>query len=253
MSGSAPDIPEEIHILAGEYVLGALDMAEMRAVRRRAAVDAGLAAAITAWEQRLAPLADAVSPTTPPPALWARIEAAVLPVRDESAEPVSLQVPAERLVPPVRPTRPLRALQPRRVWPWQLATVASLALAASVTAFSLIPRVTPLAEVAALTPPNAVAPGFVAEARPDGSMVLTAVAPAPVPDGQDMELWILRKGATAPASLGVLLAGKRRMALPAMPAPGTQLMVSLEPKGGSRTGAPTGPVLYAGKFGPPSF
>jgi len=29
---------------------------------------------------------------------------------------------------------------------------------------------------------------------------------------------------------------------------GTQLLVSLEPKGGSPTGQPTGPVVYAGRL-----
>jgi len=37
--------------------------------------------------------------------------------------------------------------------------------------------------------------------------------------------------------------------LAAMPASGTALLVSLEPPGGSPTGAPTGPVVYAGKLG----
>jgi anti-sigma-K factor RskA len=31
-----------------------------------------------------------------------------------------------------------------------------------------------------------------------------------------------------------------------MPANGTQLLISLEPLGGSPSGAPTGPVVYAG-------
>ncbi|HET9018696.1 MAG TPA: anti-sigma factor [Acetobacteraceae bacterium] len=251
MSGTPhPDIPEELQVLAGEYVLGALDAAEMRAVRRRAAVDPLLAAAITGWERRLSPLAEVVAPKTPPAALWSRIEAAVAALPEEAAEPPSLHAPAERLVPPARPPHPPRAVRPRRVWPWQLATAASLALAAGLAAFALLPRQAPPIEVAALTPPNAAAPGFVAEARPDGSVVLTALAPQPVPADRDMELWILPRGQTAPSSLGVLPAKGTRVVLPTAPAPGTQIMVSLEPKGGSKTGAPTGPVLYAGSFGP---
>ena len=53
-------------------------------------------------------------------------------------------------------------------------------------------------------------------------------------------------GATKPASLGVIPA-EGKVVPPGIKA-GTMLLVSLEPKGGSPTGQPTGPVLYAGKL-----
>jgi anti-sigma-K factor RskA len=40
----------------------------------------------------------------------------------------------------------------------------------------------------------------------------------------------------------------RMLTLPARPPTGTQLLISLEPRGGSPTGQPTGPVLYGGKL-----
>ena len=46
----------------------------------------------------------------------------------------------------------------------------------------------------------------------------------------------------------VLPPGGRQITLAAMPPSETDLMVSLEPPGGSPTGAPTGPVVYAGKL-----
>ena len=57
---------------------------------------------------------------------------------------------------------------------------------------------------------------------------------------------------SAPKSLGVIPdSGVGRVALPATPdvslANVPALAVSLEPAGGSPTGAPTGPVLYSGK------
>ncbi len=240
MSGS--DVPDELHVLAGEYVLGALDMAEMRAVRRRANTDPDLARAIAAWEEHLSPLADGIVPVAPPAALWSRIADAVAVLPEESAEPVGLHAPAERLV--ARPPAP----PPRRVWPWQAATAASLALAAGIAAFALLPEQPPPPRVAALTPAGTTTPGFLAETGRDGGMMLTALSTLQVPAGRDLELWVLPKGAKAPTSLGVLPAGGRRVTLPVPPAPGTQLMVSLEPKGGSPSGAPTGPVLYAGSF-----
>jgi hypothetical protein len=56
MSGTPGQIPEELHVLAGEYVLGALDAGEMRAVRQQATLIPMLATAIEGWERRLAPM-----------------------------------------------------------------------------------------------------------------------------------------------------------------------------------------------------
>ena len=65
-----------------------------------------------------------------------------------------------------------------------------------------------------------------------------------VPADRDLELWSLMRDDARPRSLGVLPMEGRRMK--ATLAPGTRLLVSLEPKGGSPTGQPTGPVLYGG-------
>jgi anti-sigma-K factor RskA len=67
--------------------------------------------------------------------------------------------------------------------------------------------------------------------------------------GKSLELWAVpREG--SPRSLGIVQAEKHALKLPA---PADQalgdiplLAVSLEPQGGSTTGAPTGPVLYSG-------
>jgi len=225
---------EDPELLAGEYVLGTLEAEEMAAVRRRAATDAALAAAIARWEQRLAPLADVVLPQAPPPALWQRIERSV-------AQPPA---PAND---PGRPPPTWRSLRL-----WQGTTAAALTLAAAFAAVAFLPRphqsVHQSMQVAALYPPSAPAPGFMAKAMPDGTLIVAAVAPAPVPAGRDMELWILPPGAAQPASLGMLPASGHRITMAKMPPAGTELMISLEPAGGSPTGAPTGPVVYAGKL-----
>ncbi len=278
MNGTPAPIPEELHVLAGEYVLGVLDAAEMRAVRRQAMVNPSLAAAIAGWERRLAPMTGAVAPMPPPDALWSRIADAIAPVPDEAEETLARPAtPSPRLVhtqpepPPVRPRayqsepwRPdvERLPPPRRqraVWPWQIATAGALAFAAGVAALVLMPTLalrTPLRSltarfvprVAAIMPPDSHTPGFLAQARADGTVVLTALAQVDVPAGKSLELWILPPGATTPKSLGVLPAAGRQVTLARMPATGTDLMVSLEPSGGSPTGAPTGPVVFAGKL-----
>ncbi len=270
MSEGKPPVPEELHVLAGEYVLGALDQAEMRAVRKRALADPDFAAVIADWERKLAPMAEAVPPVPPPEALWSRIEHAIAPMPSEPGDealpwppaPPATQVhPIAPLVARPRATSGTVAARKVRVWPWKLATVASLAMAAGFAAIAVMPTLAPqlgipagvLApapmRVAALTPPDAHMPGFFATARPDGTIVLRAMTNVPVPSGHDLQLWILPPGATVPTSLGVLASTGGRVTLPHMPGNGTQLMVSMEPQGGSPTGAPTGPVLYAGSIG----
>src|SRR5262245_65495739 len=64
---------DEIDVLAGEYVLGTLDADERAEASVRRRRDPALNAAIEAWEQRLAPLADTVPPVAAPEKVWAAI------------------------------------------------------------------------------------------------------------------------------------------------------------------------------------
>jgi anti-sigma-K factor RskA len=86
-------------------------------------------------------------------------------------------------------------------------------------------------------------------ARQDAHLSVRALDPAILVAGRSLELWAVpRQG--GPKSLGLLeaehatlkLAGDADRALGDVPL----LAVSLEPRGGSPTGAPTGPVLYSG-------
>jgi anti-sigma-K factor RskA len=228
MSG-AEDDPD---LLAGEYVLGVLDAAGSAAVRLQAQADPRLAAAITDWQDRLAPLAALVAPVAPPPALWARIEAAL---------PTPVATSAE-----IRPL--LRAWRSAAVW--RGTTAAALALAAAFAAVTFLRPAPPppAVAVASLGPTGAPGSAFVAELAANGTVTLCPLAPLDVPSDRDLELWALPTGAARPVSLGVITAEGRRVTLPGLPASGTQLLVSLEPKGGSPTGQPTGPVVYGGRL-----
>jgi anti-sigma-K factor RskA len=82
-----------------------------------------------------------------------------------------------------------------------------------------------------------------------GTMRLTVLAGEASPD-KDYELWAIH-GTDAPMSMGVIPAAGRteKVLAPdhrAMIAPGTVLAVTLEPKGGSPTGSPTGPMMAKG-------
>ena len=280
MSGRGHDGAEETQMLAAEYVIGALDNSTTADIRARAEADPALDAAIAAWERRLAPMVSVLTPLPPPPALWDRLEQAIAP--SEVTSPPPLRVVASRPAPALPAARPpAMAPRPRRVWPWQAATGASLALAAGLAAITVLPRLSspsspaaepapglriasllpvredaakvddqlPRAQMAVAAAPTSTVPGFFAAALPDGRLVVTALGTGTLPPGRDLELWSLPKGARAPSPLGVLTAGRGQVVLRSAPAPGTQLLVSLEPQGGSPTGVPTGPVLYSGTVG----
>ncbi len=272
MSGP-PDLPgagvpdEPAEDLAAEYVLGCLDAPAMAEARRRIAAEPGFAREVSDWERRLLPLAALVPERAPPSALWDRLERSVAELRATGTATATDGSPAGTA--DARPA-PLLAAVPgvgrpqdsglqdsgragvvdatalrRSVRRWRLATAASLALAAGVAGLALR-RPVETRSVAALAPSGSQSGLFLAMARPDGTLVLRAVSAVGVPKGRDLQLWSLPDGATVPASLGVLPADGKQVQ--ASPAAGGQLLVSLEPAGGSPTGAPTGPVVYSGRL-----
>lgn len=204
--------PEQDDALAAEYVLGVLDLPDRIAAEARAAQDAAFAARITAWEDRLADLNDGFA-QAPAPNLMPQIEA--------------------RLFGKPAPKR-------RPLFGWLTGALTAAAVAIAAVAF-LAPA--PQAPLVATLGGEADPLRF--EARYNGAQLIVArVAGTPAPQGQVQELWIIAPDA-APVSLGLLGDGPLVVDYPETP-DGWTLAVSLEPAGGSPTGAPTGPVLAAG-------
>lgn len=241
MSDTALDFSpsgDEPEIVAAEYVLGTLDLAEAEAARLRIEADRGFAALVTAWERRLAPLAALVAAITPPAGLWARIE-------DSTGRAATSAAPA----PGPRPANDNGGGF------WRVTALAFMAIAAGLAAFIVLrPPPRPIVAeavvsrpyVAVLSPASGGAAVLLAVADSNGAIRITPSAAIVVPADRDLELWSLPAGAAKPASLGVLpVSGK---SVRANGAEGMQLLVSLEPKGGSPTGQPTGAVVYAGKL-----
>jgi len=208
--------------LAAEYVLGTL---RSRARRRfeRWLMSPQVGALVKAWEERLAGLEPKLAPVTPPDAVWHGIE--------------------ERLE--------LRKMQRRPAARW-------LAIAASVAFFvvaGILLTYRPSVDVRQLTRTQesllqADAQTIYWRVEVLGNhqeLELHVENVYDLPAGKAHELWALPEGG-APVSLGLLpRAGEQRRVLtPAQQsalAGAKQIAVSLEPEGGSPTGAPTGPVL----------
>jgi anti-sigma-K factor RskA len=215
MTGEAPLTPEEEEeALAAELALGLLAGEERAAAEARAARDPGFAARVEGWRARLAPLDDEVAEVPPPASLRARVLATALPA------------------PPAPRRLPWRAA----LIPGALAGGLAAALAFALYLAAPAPRGV---EVARLATQDA---RLVYEVRHEGGALTVArTAGEGAAPGQVHELWIIAPGA-APVSLGLLDRGGLSVPYPVPPA-GWTLAVSVEPAGGSPTGAPTGPVI----------
>ena len=214
---------------AGEFVLGTLDERAWAAAERRLEVDREFAVAVARWEGRLAPLALMVEPATPPGWVWRRL--AVETSGGRGAE---------------RGPRP--ALW-RSVGVWRAATAASLALAAGLALVVSLERMRVPQGGTALVTLGRPEAAFVVAREAGGALDVRAVAPGAVPAGRQFELWGLAAGAKVPVALGMVSDGFARVPARLVPAGAVTILVSEEPVGGSRTGLPTGRVVYGGSLG----
>lgn len=216
--------------LAAELALG---------VAERRATDPRLAAEVARWHGRFAALFEAVQSAPPPASLWSRIDSATRPARDNV---VTLR---------------------RKIGRWRLATAAMTALAASLGLFIMQqPR-----NVSPLTPrPAQSEPGaspmvamlgqdqemkVVASWDPMSRQLVLAVAGKISADpAHSHELWIIPADGR-PRSIGTMPEGKQMHmrladALASLLQQGSTIAITVEPRGGSPTGKPTGPMVASG-------
>jgi anti-sigma-K factor RskA len=217
---------DDLDDLAGEYVLGTLAGADRVAFEARLQRDAEARRAVALWAQHLQPLADAVTPAIPAPQLWQRIERQLgLPVRTRRRAPM-----------------------------WIAAAVAAAIVAIAFLFPDLIMR-PDVNAVAQLASPTGGEPAFVVSVLDDQQKLLIRAASVTPQPNNSYELWAVPPTG-APISLGVVeQSGETERAVPENVRPlltvGGTLAVSLEPAGGSTTGAPT-TVMFVGALTPPS-
>jgi anti-sigma-K factor RskA len=207
--------------LAADYAIGLMPAAARRRFEQLLLEDAALRVELAQWQESLASLTDALPEQPVPDRVWKGITARI--------EPQVLHVP-----------------QKRPFWNWLRVTAAVCSLVIAVTLGVIYNRDSARYSATLLTAD--AQPALKVEAHKNylnvEPLTLAAVEP-----GRSLELWAIADG--KPVSLGVIPAdGKGRVELSdaqkALIAKPITLAVSLEPKGGSPTGQPTGPVLYQG-------
>jgi len=276
-----PDDPDDA--LAAEYVLGVLDARAQAIAAAKVNGDPAFRAKVEEWSARLAPMADALDPVTPPDSLRDAVMGRVF----ETATPIR---------------RGRSRAGGRSFWSgpriWQLATAAVLLLAIGA-GFEGFRRYQDLrtanldlqaeardlrAELSAADTALAAAQQEVEEANATMQLLLNRESPVligtlrgtdapvsyqalywettrtltlhrdgpPPPAGRDFELWFIADN-NPPVSLGVLpRAAEGTLSVPQ--ATGSRIdessvfAISIEPVGGSPTGAPTSPAIAVGKI-----
>lgn len=230
--------------LAAEYALGTLRGAARRRLQRWMQEDAALAMAVARWESRLAPMAGAVAPAQPPARLWRAIQQQIGP-----------QAPARGLWESLAFWRNLGFAASGMAAALLVATILVSQQPREAAPSPVVLRVpseeVPASYLAVLSEPKTQKAVLVAWAgQKSDKLWLTTLDPAIHVPEKSLELWALPKSG-APKSLGLVAEGQKHVlqlaaiadqSLGEIPA----LAVSLEPKGGSPTGAPTGPVLFTG-------
>ncbi len=214
---------DDLDSLAGEYVLGTLAGDDRVQFEARLSMDAAAAQAVAIWALRLQPMADAVAPAIPPATLWQKI-----------VSEIGL---------PQKPSR--------RAWIALAAAAAAVIAALFITDLLRPPSVIGVAELT----PQGGATAFTVSVLDDREKLLVRAGTVDQPQNQSYELWAVPPSGT-PVSLGVINAsGETESDVPAekraLLEAGVTLAVSLEPQGGSATGAPTGPVLFVGALSTP--
>lgn len=222
-----PTIPAE-DTTAPELALGVLEGAERATALRRLVAEPDFAREVEQWRNHFALLFAGVAEQAAPDGLLGKIKA---------------RIGGTSAVVPMRSANP-----------WKPAALAASVAALLMTAVALRPVDAPTVPVATAPMIAAMAPADKSEPHPAIYDAASGMVKMPgamtIPAGRSAQLWAI-EGAKPPKPLGTfretapgmyVAEAKMGAIIPA----GTMLAISIEPMGGSPTGAPTGPVIASG-------
>ncbi len=238
---SVLDDAEGVDSRAAEYVIGTLGGDERATFTGSLANDEAARAAVAAWELRLSPLHRVGDDVSPPAELWARIEQALgLPLANRFRV-IDGGAAADAAI--------LRSRDR-----WRVLALSTGGLAAALVALVVGREIGVLRAPEAATYVAAVnrggdKPALIVTVDLKTRQVLVRPVAAQAPADHSLELWYIG-GGRAPRSMGLVTDAAAHAAIPAdADADGAATFaVSVEPPGGSKTGGPTGAVLYSGQL-----
>jgi anti-sigma-K factor RskA len=235
------DIPDETSDLAAEYALGVLTGEDLRRARVLVRSDPRFRGEVARWSARLAPMLDEIDTAVPPRNVWDSIQGRIVEEAD-GGNVVQLR---------------------RRVGQWRGIAAAMSALAACLAVFIVVRPPSPAPVPVEVQRPTSAPPMLamlgndgqgtkvVASWDPDRQrLVLAVTGDMPSDPRHSHELWVIPAGGK-PRSLGTMGSAKQMHmqladALAQLLQQGATIAISVEPAGGSPTGAPTGPVVASG-------
>jgi anti-sigma-K factor RskA len=226
--------PELRDRLAAEYVLGTLVGRARTRFQSLMRYDPDLRRVVAEWEARLTPLAHAGKEIAPPDRVWRATD------------------------------RRVRRAERRAGWWdslafWRTFAVTSAAFVVALgVAIGMMPRPEPPISTVAVMSDSGGKPAMVVAWPPMKAMRDPHIRVKIVQDHPTMapstswELWLLPGGKAAPVSLGQISLDqiqvvKLPQAVTARMQGAWGMALSVEPAGGSPTGAPTGPIIFTGE------
>ena len=219
--------------LAAEFALGTLQGRARRRFERSLKEEPALRRLVVAWQERLTPLNEGIAPVQPPARVWRSIEQRIRKTSRRGAS----------------------------IWDslgfWR--TASFVASAAVVLLAVVLTTATPTSKphdtmVAVLSDEQsnpAITVSWQADPRGAERLRVRVMGHAEMAPDTAWELWMLPGGDQKPVSLGLITTHENQTVV--LPRPlavkinqASGLAMSVEPKGGSPTGVPTGPILYKG-------
>lgn len=231
--------PELYEALAAEYVLGTLTGKALKRFERLRHERPYIQYAVDIWERRLNDLGQTVPESRPPEIIWERIQDAIK-AQEKAAQQES--------------RRGLLSDFWGKLSFWQAASFAlSLALVVA-----LLPKQSsthmPMPSYVSVLQSAADKPMMVTIGDQKKRMVSVRLMEMPsMSETQDLELWAIPKDGGAPVSVGVVKTDSMETQLKLSKPHWSRIQgaekfaISFEPKGGSSTGQPSGPIMYQGQ------
>ena len=215
--------------LCGEYLLGTLRGRARRRFERALREEPRVATRLAYWQRAYVPKPSTMIELQPPARVWKQLERELQLAR-------------------------YRTPWHRRLGVWRAFAVAATAAVALGIGFEVLRPVEtgPAVQIAELEGKADVARVIARLSRDGRTLELKPARAVIAGQNQSYELWLLPAEGGPPVSLAVLGSLEARFPVPSAQVErlraGGKLAVSVEPAGGSPTGAPTGPVILVGSI-----